>query len=178
VSHDSHGSADDEKFAGNVLHDARDVSSSEKHLAEGSQFGKEGGTEEARLTLHEEQLDVSKREVRAGELDIHKRVQEEYVQQSIPVTHEEITVEHRPYTGPDSDRVPEKDEIARVLLYREEVVTTKRVVPSEEVVVTKTGVTDHQTVGATLRSEHVETTQVDSSQKKASNGGKAAAARG
>lgn len=110
------------------------------------------------LTLHEEQLAVSKREVSAGELDIHKHVKEEYVERSIPVAHEEIVVERRPYSGPDSERIPEKDEIARVLLYREEVVTTKRLVPTEEVVVTKSEVTEPHTVEATLRSEYVETT--------------------
>lgn len=110
------------------------------------------------MTLHEEQLAVSKQQVSAGEVDIHKRVKEEYVERSVPVAHEEIVVERRPYSGPDSDRTPEKDEVARVLLYREEVVTTKRLVPTEEVVVTKNEVVDQHTVEATLRSEFVETT--------------------
>jgi len=39
-------------------------------------------------------------------------------------------------------------------------VTEKRVVPIEEVIVRKTEVVDQQTVGATLRSEFVETSQV------------------
>jgi hypothetical protein len=50
----------------------------------------------------------------------------------------------------------------RVPLYREEIVTEKRIVPTEEVIVRKTEVVDQQVVGATLRSEHVETVQTNS----------------
>jgi len=117
-------------------------------------------SEQARLRLHEEQLAVSKREVSAGAVDLVKRVQEEQVQHAVPVMRQEIVMERRPYSGDDSSRIPEKDEIARVVLYREEVVTDKRVVPNEEVVVRKDVVTDQATVGATLRSEYVETSEM------------------
>ena len=139
-------------------HDDRRASTSEIKNAETLSERVLDVNNSTHLTLHEEQLAVSKREVSAGELDIHKHVKEEYVEKSIPVAREEIVVERRPYSGPDSERIPEKDEIARVLLYREEVVTTKRLVPTEEVVVTKNEVTDQQTVEATLRSEYIETT--------------------
>jgi uncharacterized protein (TIGR02271 family) len=118
-------------------------------------------TEEARLRLHEEQLAISKREVGAGEVDIHKRVQSETVQQTIPVRREEVTVERRALHGAAEPgaRIAAQDETVRVPLYREEVITEKRIVPTEEVIVRKTEVVDQQTVGATLRSEYVETTQ-------------------
>jgi len=118
-----------------------------------------GVQDEARLRLHEEQLAVAKHQVGAGEVDIHKRVHAERVQQSIPVTREEVTVEHRPLSGaPDPNaRIAAQDEVLRVPLHREELVTEKRVVPTEEVIVRKKDVTEAQTVEATLRSEHVET---------------------
>jgi len=117
--------------------------------------------EEARLRLHEEQLAVSKREVGAGEVDIHKRVQQEHVQQTIPVRREEVTVERRPLSGAadPNARIAAQDETVRVPLYREEVMTEKRIVPTEEVIVRKKEIMDNQTVGATLRSEYVETMQ-------------------
>jgi uncharacterized protein (TIGR02271 family) len=117
--------------------------------------------DESRLRLHEEQLAISKREVGAGEVDIHKRVQEEHVQQTIPVRREEIIVERRPLHGvaEPGARIASQDEVVRVPLYREEVITEKRIVPTEEVIVRKKEVMDQQTVGATLRSEYVETTQ-------------------
>jgi len=131
------------------------VSTTEK-LATGAGHA---GLESDRLKLHEEQLAVSKREVGAGEVDIHKRVQEEHVQQTIPLRREEVTVERRPLTGPAEPdaRIAAQDEVVRVPLYREEIVTEKRVVPTEEVIVRKKEVTDQQTVGANLRSEYVDT---------------------
>jgi uncharacterized protein (TIGR02271 family) len=123
--------------------------------------------DEARLRLHEEQLAISKREVGAGEVDIHKRVQTEVVQQTIPVRREEITVERHALHGPAEPgaRIAAQDEIVRVPLFREEVVTEKRIVPTEEVIVRKKEVIDQQSVGATLRSEYVETSQTGISQQ-------------
>jgi len=117
--------------------------------------------DEARLRLHEEQLAISKREVGAGEVDIHKRVQQEHVQQTIPVRREEVTVERRALHGAAEPgaRIAAQDEVVRVPLFREEIITEKRLVPTEEVIVRKKEVVDQQTVGATLRSEFVETAQ-------------------
>jgi len=117
------------------------------------------GSEEAHLRLHEEQLAVGKQQVGAGQVDIHKRVHSEHVQQTIPVTREEVTIEHRPLSGtPDPNaQIAAQDEVLRVPLYREELVTEKRIVPTEEVIIRKKDVTETQTVEATLRSEHVET---------------------
>jgi uncharacterized protein (TIGR02271 family) len=118
-------------------------------------------SDEARLRLHEEQLAISKREVGAGEVDIHKRVQEEHVQQTIPLRHEEVVVERRPLHGhaEPGARIAAQDETVRIPLHREEILTEKRVVPTEEVIVRKNHVTGQETVGATLRSEYVETNQ-------------------
>jgi uncharacterized protein (TIGR02271 family) len=136
------------------------ISTAEK-LAAGTHMTGAHMTEEARLRLHEEQLAISKREVGAGEVDIHKRVQQETVSQTIPVRREEVTVERRALHGAAEPgaRIAAQDEVVRVPLFREEVITEKRIVPTEEVIVRKTEVMDQQTVGATLRSEYVETTQ-------------------
>jgi len=146
-----------------AAYDSRDlnrdghISTGEK-LASATEFRE---TDEARLKLHEEQLAVSKREVSAGEVGIHKHVEAERVQQSIPVRREEVTVERRPLNGiaEPGARIAAQDEILRVPLYREEIVTEKRLVPTEEVIVRKKEVVDNQIVGATLRSEYVETMQ-------------------
>jgi uncharacterized protein (TIGR02271 family) len=144
--------------------DSRDLNR-DGHISTGEKLASHAGgfrgEDEARLKLHEEQLAVSKREVGAGEVDIHKRVQEEHVQETIPVRREEVTVERRPLSGAadPNARIASEDEIVRVPLFREELVTEKRIVPTEEVIVRKTDVTDNQTVGANLRSEFVETSQ-------------------
>jgi uncharacterized protein (TIGR02271 family) len=148
--------------------DSRDLNrdghiSTGERLAAGSSHlaGANLSEEEMRLRLHEEQLAISKREVGAGEVDIHKRVHEQHVQQTVPVRREEVIVERRPLSGvaEPGARIAPQDETMRVALFREEIVTEKRIVPTEEVIVRKKEVVDQQTVGATLRSEHVETVQ-------------------
>lgn len=156
-------------FASQDLNRDGYISTSEKlasgHMASGSvasgHMMSGHMSEEARLKLHEEQLAISKREVGAGEVDIHKRVHEQHVEQTIPIRREEVVVERRPLSGiADANaHIAPQDETMRVALFREELVTEKRVVPTEEVIVRKQEVVDQQTVGATLRSEHVEAIQ-------------------
>jgi len=114
------------------------------------------------MRLHEEQLAVSKREVGAGAVDIHKRVKEETVQQTVPLVRQELAIERRPLHGvaEPGARIGAQDETIHVPLYREELVTEKRVVPIEEVIVRKNELTENQTVGATLRSEYVDSRQI------------------
>jgi uncharacterized protein (TIGR02271 family) len=128
----------------------------ESHLGAGAQ-------DEARLRLHEEQLAGSKREALAGEVDIHKRVHQEHVQETVPLRREEVFIERHALHGPAEPgaRIAAQDEVVRVPLFREELVTEKRIVPTEEVIVRKKEVVENQTVGATLRSEFVETRQIN-----------------
>jgi len=118
--------------------------------------------EEIAIRLHEEQLAISKRQVSAGEVGIHKHVTAERVEQTVPVRREEVTVERRALSGvaDPNARIAAQDETIRVALTKEEVIAEKRVVPTEEVIVRKQQVTDQQTVGATLRSEVLDTTQL------------------
>jgi uncharacterized protein (TIGR02271 family) len=145
---------------GSMMHDSRDLNR-DGHISTGERLAAGHTSEEARLRLHEEQLAISKREVGAGEVDIHKRVQEQHVQQMIPVRREEVIVERRPLEGiaDPNARIASQDETMRVALFREEIVTEKRIVPTEEVIIRKKEVIDQQAVGATLRSEHLETIQ-------------------
>jgi len=147
-------------------HDSRDLNrdghvSASERLATGSLHTGIHETDETRMRLHEEQLAISKRQVGAGEVDIHKRVQEEHVSQTVPVRREEVVVERRALHGAAEPgaRIAAQDETVRVPLYREEIVTEKRIVPTEEVIVRKKELIGEQTVGATLRSEYVETSQ-------------------
>ena len=70
--------------------------------------------------------------------------------------HEEVTVERRPISADSRvDATISEDEI-RVPLMAEEVVTQKRVVPKEEVVVRKHAVTDTEVVEDDVRRERVD----------------------
>lgn len=113
--------------------------------------------DEARLTLSEEELNLRRERMEAGEVDVHKRVETEHVSRPVTTMHEEAVVERRPITDPSmhsSARI-EGDEI-RVPIMEEEVVVEKRVVPKEELVVKKRQVTETETVEADLRKERAD----------------------
>lgn len=111
---------------------------------------------EARLTLSEEELAVGKRQVQAGEVEVHKTVETQHVSETVPVTHEEVSVERHPITGGTAGTGVIGEQEIRVPLTEEELVVDKRVVPVEEVVVRKHEVTENQTVEADVRREHAE----------------------
>ncbi len=121
------------------------------------------GTEE-RMTLSEEELAVGTRQVRAGEVEVEKRVETEHVRREVPLTHEEVTVERRPIEGGmvagGLNNTIGEDHI-RVGLTAEEAVVEKRVVPKEELVVRKQEVTEERTVEADLRSERAEVREIN-----------------
>ncbi|HYW05829.1 MAG TPA: DUF2382 domain-containing protein [Longimicrobium sp.] len=114
-------------------------------------------SDEARITLSEEELAVGKRQVQAGEVEVRKTVETQHVTETVPVTHEEVSIERHPITGAAAGHIGEigAQEI-HVPLTQEELVVDKRVVPVEEVVVRKHEVTENQTVEADVRREHAE----------------------
>jgi uncharacterized protein (TIGR02271 family) len=118
--------------------------------------GREVGEE--RLTLSEEQLRVGKRSVQAGEVTVHKTVETQHVAETVPLMREEITIERRPIRADaanSGDIEISADEI-RIPLMAEEAVVEKRVVGTEEVLLSKRQVTENETVEADLRKERLE----------------------
>ena len=120
----------------------------------------EGITEEeaTRLVLSEEELAVGKREVRAGEVEVSKRVETEHVSEDVTLRHDEVEVQRRPITdgfGATGATIGDGDEI-RIPLHAEQAVVEKRVVPKEEVVVRKREVAENEVVEADLRRERAD----------------------
>jgi len=138
---------------------AKGRSSDAELYDQGRFYAERGGTaaREARLILSEEQLNIGKRQVQAGEVGIRKTVETEHVRESVPLVHEEVTIERRPISGADAAANAEisEDEI-RVPLMAEEPVVEKRTVAKEEVVLGKRQVTENQTVEADLRRERLD----------------------
>jgi uncharacterized protein (TIGR02271 family) len=113
-------------------------------------------TEEGRrLRLREEQLNVSKQRVQAGEVDIRKDVISEDRTVNVPVTHEEAFIERRPVTDANiTDNTPiGEGETIRVPLSEEQVNVTKNTVVTGEVEIGKRAVTENQRVSDTVRRE-------------------------
>ncbi|HZF66933.1 MAG TPA: DUF2382 domain-containing protein [Gemmatirosa sp.] len=117
-----------------------------------------GRENEQFLRLHEEQLSVGKRQVQSGQVELHKTVDTEQVRETVPVMHEEVSVERHPISA-DAARdanLTIGEESIRVPLTAEEVVVDKRVVPVEEVIVRKEAHTEQHVVEDTVRRERVD----------------------
>ena len=133
-----------------------------------------GRGQERRLVLSEEQLTVGKRQVSAGEVELHTTVESERVRQQVQLAHDEVSIERRPLSAADAAGadLTIQESALRVPLTREEAVVDKRVVPVEEVVVRTNTVTENQTVEDTVRKERLVTEGLDQ-QRTVGGGGNA-----
>ena len=107
-----------------------------------------------RLELREEELDVEKRQVQAGEVRIRKEVVTEQRNIEVPVSREEVVIERRPVSGrgTDAGRIDDAEEL-RIPLMEEEVEVNKRTRVREELEVGKRRVDETRTVSDTVRHE-------------------------
>lgn len=116
-----------------------------------------GASADETMTLHEEELNIGKRQVQAGEVDVRKRVETEHVREQVELAHDEVSVDRRPLSGAEAAnaRIGEDEEI-RVPVMREEAVVSKQAVAREEIIVRKQARTENKTVEADLKRERVE----------------------
>ena len=110
---------------------------------------------ERSLKLREEQLDVNKQRVQAGEVEVKKDVVEEQKTVNVPVQHEEVYVERLTVDETDADTSTPvgDDETIRVPIVEEKVEVTKKPVVTEELVVGKKQVTETQQVTENVKRE-------------------------
>lgn len=130
-------------------HDAFDVDrfyAPRREVAEG----------DARIILSEEEFSVAKREVQAGEVVIVKRVETERVQETVPLRHQEVTMERRPAPEGMGMEVRSVDGEMLIPIVEEELVVTKRLVVREVMAVKRQDVVEEETVEAELRRERIE----------------------
>ena len=114
-------------------------------------------TEEVAIPLHKEQLEVTKREVQAGEVRVHKEVVEEVETVRVPVRKERVRVERRD-VSPDRPAMNAsfQDETVVVPVRAEEVDVSKRAVVDEEVIIRKEAFEEERRVDEPLRHEEVD----------------------
>lgn len=106
------------------------------------------------MPLREEVLNVDKQRVQSGEARLHKEVVEEQRSVDVPLTHEEVVVEHHPIAGGRvSDTPVGQDEVIRVPVSEEQVNVTKTPVETGEVSIGKRAVQENQRVSDTVRRE-------------------------
>jgi uncharacterized protein (TIGR02271 family) len=110
--------------------------------------------DEQRLKLREEQLDVQKERVQAGEVRIRKEVVTERQNINVPVSREEVVIERRPAAEVEASGTPiGDDKEIRIPLSEERVNVEKRPVVREEIDVGKRTVTGTERVSDDVRRE-------------------------
>jgi len=109
---------------------------------------------EARIPLREEQLNVEKQRVEKGEVRIHKEVVTEQQRIDVPVSHEEVVIEHLPASEARAADTPiGQGETIRIPVSEDQVNVTKQTVETGEIDVTKRNVQGEQRVTGSVRRE-------------------------
>jgi uncharacterized protein (TIGR02271 family) len=116
--------------------------------------------EQIRVPIHEERLEVEKRQAELGSVDIRKEVTSERVNVPIELRHEEVTVDRvdvpdRPVAPGEMDDAFEEGTI-RVPVRAEQAVVEKEAVVTGEVVIDRDVKAERQIVSDTVRKERVD----------------------
>lgn len=109
--------------------------------------------DEGRLTLHKEELDISKSNVPKGEVELSKEIVQEQKTIDVPVTHEEVVIERRAIDNEASDTPISDEETIRIPVSEEQINVDKHTVVTGEVSAHKRKVEDTRRVDETLKRE-------------------------
>ena len=119
-----------------------------------------GPTTDDAMTRSEEELHVGTEQVPVGRARLRKHIVSEQVQTTVPVQREQVRVEREPITDANIDQAVDgpalSEEEHEVVLYDEEPVVEKRVVPKERVRMDTDVVTEDVTVSEEVRSEQID----------------------
>lgn len=117
------------------------------------------------MTRSEEQLRVDKEKVSAGRARLRKHVVTEDQTVTVPVSHEEVTLEREPITESNVDQARSGPDLSEeeheVQLTEERVVVDKETVPVERVRLDTETVTEDQRVSEEVRKEEIDYDESD-----------------
>ncbi|MEV3987437.1 PRC and DUF2382 domain-containing protein [Streptomyces sp. NPDC049837] len=112
------------------------------------------------MTRSEEEMHVGVEQRETGKARLRKYIVTEEVQQTIPLRHEEVTLEREPVTEANRDAALSGPEISEseheVTLHAEQPVVGKETKPVERVRLRTDEVTDEETVRGQVRKERIE----------------------
>jgi uncharacterized protein (TIGR02271 family) len=119
-----------------------------------------GSTTDDAMTRSEERLNVDTEQVEAGRARLRKRVISETQTRTVPVSHDEVTIEREPITDGNVGQAMDGPAISEaeheVVLTAENPVVEKEAVPVERVRLGKESVTDEVEVDEQVRKEQIE----------------------
>jgi len=107
------------------------------------------------VALHDEELQVHKRPIDKGEVRVHKEVTTEHKTVQVPVTREEVVIEHHPAGERAGSCSNVGEQQIRIPVKEEEVDVQKRAVVREEVSVGKRKVQETKQVSGDIRHEQL-----------------------
>lgn len=117
------------------------------------------------MTRSEERLHVGTETREAGKARLRKYITSETVTQTVPVSHEELTVQREAITDANRGAALSggdlTEEVHEVTLHEERPVVVKETVPVERVQLGTQTVTEQATVTEEVRKEHIELEDVD-----------------
>jgi uncharacterized protein (TIGR02271 family) len=111
---------------------------------------------EVRVTRSEEELEIDKREVERGDLDISKHVETEHVTRPVSRTHDEVEIVRRPAERMRAGEAEFREETHHIPLHEEEIEVRKRPEVREELIVRTHPVTEEEDIEADLRKERID----------------------
>jgi uncharacterized protein (TIGR02271 family) len=121
----------------------------------------ERDTDEERIPLSEERLDVSK-ESQEDQATITKKPVTETKTVEVPLTREEVSIERRPASGQTEAQSPiQSEEEITIPLKREEAQVSKKPYVKEEAVIKKKAFRDTKEITEDVTSEELDTSNVD-----------------
>ena len=137
-------------------------SMTDAYRAPGAQgYDTSGPTTDDAMTRSEERMRVGTATEETGRVRLRKYVVTETVQQSVPVSHEEVRVEREPITEANVGQAMSGPEISEeeheVTLHAERPVVATETVPVERVRLAKDRVAGEETVTGEVRKEQIET---------------------
>jgi uncharacterized protein (TIGR02271 family) len=128
--------------------------------ATGGGGGAAGGTADDAMTRSEERMRVGTATEPTGRVRLRKYVVTENVQQTVPVSHEEVRIEREPVTEANIGAAMQGPDISEaeheVTLHAERPVVEKHAEPVERVRLAKETIPGEETVSGEIRKEHIE----------------------
>ncbi|MFC4565591.1 DUF2382 domain-containing protein [Nocardiopsis mangrovi] len=115
--------------------------------------------EDVTVIRSEERAHIGVESTESGRAHVRKTVESEHFQQDVPVSHEELRIEHVPISDADraadaSGRIEEEDD--EFVLHAEKPMISRETVPVEKVRITKETVTEEESVEGDIRKERID----------------------
>ncbi|CAM3280435.1 YsnF/AvaK domain-containing protein [Aequorivita lipolytica] len=109
------------------------------------------------IKVHEEELNITKKDVETGKVNIHKKVDTENFSEKIPLATENFIIKHIDFNKEvkKTPKIREKGNITIIPVVKEVAVITKKLMLIEEIHIIKVRTVTNKIIKTTLRKEKI-----------------------